>query len=51
MNPAEVVAFETNPYHQDAVRLRLYDDDGKVAGLTIKPVTEYHRLLESCVSI
>ncbi len=51
MNRAEVVAFETNPYHQDAVRLRLYDDDGKAAGLTIKPVTEYHRLLESCVSI
>ncbi len=30
--------FEVNPYHNDTVKLRYYDDDGKVAGLTIKPV-------------
>ena len=40
-------AFEANPCHEDAVRLRLYDDEGKVKGLTIKPVSDYRALLES----
>ena len=47
MNAAEVKSFEANPYHRDAVRLRLYDDDGKVAGLVIKPVFEYRPALEA----
>jgi len=47
MSPTEVEQFEANPHHKDAVQLRLYDDDGKVAGLTIKPVTEYRQTLES----
>jgi len=47
MNLAEVAEFEANPYHQDAVKLRLYDDDGKVAGLTINPVTSYRQTLAS----
>jgi [1-hydroxy-2-(trimethylamino)ethyl]phosphonate dioxygenase len=49
MNSAEIKVFEANPHHQDAVRLRLYDDDGKVAGLTIKPVTSYRDTLQSQV--
>ncbi len=47
MNAAEIEHFEANPYHRDAVRLRRYDDDGKVAGLTIKPVTAYRETLTS----
>jgi predicted HD phosphohydrolase len=47
MSADEVKAFEAKPYHEDAVRLRLYDDDGKVKGLTIKPVSDYRDLLES----
>jgi phosphonate degradation associated HDIG domain protein len=47
MNATEVRAFEARPHYQDAVRLRLYDDDGKVAGLTIRPVTDYRANLES----
>ena len=47
MNIAEVEQFKDNTLNQDAVRLRLYDDDGKVVGLTIKPVTDYRALLES----
>ena len=47
MNAAEIEHFESNPYHRDAVRLRRYDDDGKVAGLTIKPVTAYRETLTS----
>lgn len=50
MNAAEVQAFESRPHHKDAVRLRLYDDDGKVAGLTIRPVTDYRAILESLLS-
>jgi [1-hydroxy-2-(trimethylamino)ethyl]phosphonate dioxygenase len=49
MSAAEVQAFEANPYHQDAVKLRVYDDDGKVAGLTINPVTSYRDMLTSQV--
>ena len=47
MSETEVEAFEANPYHRSAVKVRFYDDDGKVAGLTIKPVSEYRGLLES----
>ena len=49
MSAAEIESFEANPHHRDAVKLRLYDDDGKVAGLTIKPVTSYRELLASQV--
>jgi predicted HD phosphohydrolase len=47
MNDAEVKQFETSPYYLDAVKARLYDDDGKIAGLDIKPVSEYRKILES----
>jgi len=47
MSAVEVAAFESNPYHRDAIRLRLYDDDGKVAGLTIKPAADYRDALEA----
>ena len=49
MNAAEIEIFEANPHHLAAVKLRLYDDDGKVAGLTINPVTSYRETLESLV--
>ncbi len=41
MSAEEVAEFEANPHHRDAVKLRTYDDDGKVKGLEINPVTEY----------
>ena len=47
MSDAEVAEFEANPYHQSAVKARLYDDDGKIAGLHIKPVAAYRDKLES----
>ncbi|MDH5354695.1 MAG: HD domain-containing protein [Gammaproteobacteria bacterium] len=47
MTEAEVAEFERNPHHQSAVKARLYDDDGKVAGLDIKPVYQYRDKLES----
>ena len=50
MNADEIESFEANPHHQAAVKLRLYDDDGKVAGLSINPVTTYRETLESLAS-
>lgn len=50
MNPAEIREFEASPHHQEAVKLRLYDDDGKIAGLTIKPASEYRARLESLLA-
>ena len=47
MTTQEIRQFETNPHYRDAVRLRRYDDDGKVAGLTIRPVGDYRPMLES----
>ena len=47
MSEAEIDEFESNPYYQLAVKVRIYDDDGKVSGLDIKPVTAYRDTLES----
>ena len=50
MSASEIESFEANPHHHAAVKLRLYDDDGKIAGLTINPVIAYRETLESLVS-
>lgn len=47
MSAEEIRVFESNPYHQSAVQARRYDDDGKVAGLEIKPVSEYRNQIEA----
>lgn len=46
MNAREVADFEANPHHQSAMKLRYYDDDGKVEGRTINKIEEYRPLLE-----
>jgi len=47
MSQPEVEEFESNPHYLAAVDVRKYDDDGKVAGLDIKPVESYRDKLES----
>jgi predicted HD phosphohydrolase len=47
MSAAEVLDFESNPYHLSAVKARYYDDDGKVAGLDIKPIKDYRVQIET----
>lgn len=47
MDPTEVAAFESNPGWQDAVRLRRWDDQGKVDGLDVFGLASYRELLES----
>ena len=45
MNPEEVAAFETEPYAEDAVRLRRWDDAAKDAGKDVPPIGLYqHRI-------
>jgi gamma-butyrobetaine dioxygenase len=47
MSASEVARFEREPHYRDAVRVRLWDDQGKVAGLTTPPLESYRALLEA----
>ncbi len=44
-SPAEVAEFELSPYARDAVRLRRYDDIGKVEGLETPDLEHYRPVL------
>jgi len=43
----DVAEFESSPYAEDAVRLRRYDDIGKVAGLVTPDLEHYRPVLEA----
>ena len=47
MRPDEVAAFEAEPFHREAVLVRLWDDEGKVAGLKTRSLADYRELIES----
>lgn len=47
MSAAEVARFEQEPHHREAVRLRQWDDQGKVAGLLTAPLQAYTALIDS----
>lgn len=47
MGPAEIAAFEANPYFRDAVRLRHWDDAAKVPGLPVPGPSHYRDRLEA----
>jgi phosphonate degradation associated HDIG domain protein len=46
---AEVAEFERSPHAEDAVRLRRYDDVGKVAGLATPDLEHYRAVLEAAL--
>jgi [1-hydroxy-2-(trimethylamino)ethyl]phosphonate dioxygenase len=46
MSAPELARFEAQPFHQDAVRLRRWDDAGKVVGLRTPGFSEYHVMLQ-----
>lgn len=50
MSKSEVIEFEQQPFYQAAARTRRYDDDGKVNGLTIKPVYEYRQQMQALLN-
>ena len=45
MHTDEVRSFESNRFHQHAVKLRFWDDLAKVAGAAVKDPQEYVRIL------
>jgi [1-hydroxy-2-(trimethylamino)ethyl]phosphonate dioxygenase len=46
MSLAQVDRFTAEPFHRDAVRLRQWDDAGKVAGLAAPDLAHYGGLIE-----
>jgi predicted HD phosphohydrolase len=46
MSPIECKAFESNPYYQDAIQLRRYDDMAKIPNLSVQPIEFYSSLLK-----
>ena len=46
MSPREQAQFEDERFSREAVRLRLWDDQGKVAGLKTAPLEDYAALIE-----
>jgi predicted HD phosphohydrolase len=47
MAPPEIAAFEAEPYFRQAVRVRRWDDQGKVAGLSTPSLADYGALIGS----
>jgi predicted HD phosphohydrolase len=45
-SPDEVAEFDASPFAQDAVRLRRWDDIGKIAGLPTPDLEHYRPVLE-----
>lgn len=50
MSPAETRAFELEPHYRAAVRVRRWDDQGKVAGLGTPPLEAYLERLNAAAS-
>jgi [1-hydroxy-2-(trimethylamino)ethyl]phosphonate dioxygenase len=46
MSPTETLQFETEFFHREAVRIRRWDDQGKVAGLKTPGLAGYRELIE-----
>lgn len=51
MSPEEVERFRANPYAQDAVRLRHWDDAAKIHGLEVLGLEAYADRIEKCALV
>lgn len=49
MNEAEIAEFRSSPFYKEAVRVRLWDEAGKVAGLKTRRFGDYAPLLQRVV--
>ncbi len=49
MSAAEVADFENSPFFREAVRVRLWDEAGKVANMATRTIREYVPLLQRVV--
>lgn len=50
MEPDEAAAFEANPFFRDAIRVRLWDEAGKVRDMATPPFAHYAPLLQRVVA-
>jgi predicted HD phosphohydrolase len=50
MTADEATRFESEPFYREAVRVRLWDDQGKVPGLATPALADYRGLLEALAS-
>ncbi|MCA0024366.1 MULTISPECIES: HD domain-containing protein [unclassified Mesorhizobium] len=50
MSPDEVAGFRKNPFHEEAVRVRIWDEGGKVADMRTRTFRDYVPLLERVVA-
>jgi [1-hydroxy-2-(trimethylamino)ethyl]phosphonate dioxygenase len=46
LSRAEIAAFEAEPYHREAVLVRQWDDQGKIAGLRTPDFNHYRALID-----
>jgi gamma-butyrobetaine dioxygenase len=51
MSPAEIAAFQAEPYHRDAIAVRQWDDQGKVAGLSTPDLSHYRSLIDRLAAL
>ena len=49
MNAEEVAEFRKNPFHEEAVRVRIWDEGGKVANMKTRAFRDYVPLLQRVV--
>jgi phosphonate degradation associated HDIG domain protein len=49
MSPDEVAQFRKNPFHEEAVRVRIWDEGGKIANMKTRAFRDYVPLLERVV--
>jgi [1-hydroxy-2-(trimethylamino)ethyl]phosphonate dioxygenase len=47
MSPDEIAAFETEPFFRAALRVREWDDRGKIPGLNTPDLESYRQLIEA----
>ena len=50
MSEDEIAVFEANPYHRDAVRVRIWDDEGKKPDMATPDFQHYVPLLKRVVA-
>ncbi|ESX12089.1 HD domain-containing protein [Mesorhizobium sp. LSJC264A00] len=49
MNAEEVAEFRKNPFHEEAVRVRIWDEAGKIANMKTRAFRDYMPLLQRVV--
>ncbi|RVC18529.1 phosphodiesterase, partial [Mesorhizobium sp. M7A.F.Ca.AU.002.02.1.1] len=50
MNAEEVAEFRKNPFHEEAVRVRIWDESGKIANMKTRTFRDYVPLLQRVVT-